>query len=136
RDSGLGTRERAVERYRIGPGLVSPDSPDRRDANAESRVPSPESRLHIVNAGHTRDRDLALEMPRSALEAVMSNEVWGEIYDHLAELAKAHRTTLIFVNQRRIAERVARHLGERLGEEHVTAHHGSLAKEHRLQAEQ
>jgi ATP-dependent Lhr-like helicase len=66
----------------------------------------------------------------------MPTEVWSEMYDRLAELVVQHRTTLIFVNQRRIAERVARHLAERLGEEHVTAHHGSLAREHRLQAEQ
>ncbi|HSN34542.1 MAG TPA: helicase-related protein, partial [Ideonella sp.] len=63
-------------------------------------------------------------------------EVWGEVYDRLAELVREHRTTLVFVNQRRVAERCARHLAERLGEEHVTAHHGSLAREHRLAAEQ
>jgi ATP-dependent Lhr-like helicase len=62
--------------------------------------------------------------------------VWDELYDRLAELVAQHRTTLIFVNQRRTAERVARHLAERIGEEHVAAHHGSLAREHRLQAEQ
>ncbi len=90
----------------------------------------------IIDAGHARARDLALEVPHSALDSVMSNEVWTEVYDRLAELAQQHRTTLIFVNQRRIAERVARHLAERLGVEHVTAHHGSLAKEHRLHAEQ
>ena len=78
----------------------------------------------------------AIEMPRSPLTAVMATEVWSEMYDRLAELIHQHRTTLIFVNQRRIAERVARHLAERLGEEHVTAHHGSLAREHRLKAEQ
>ena len=66
----------------------------------------------------------------------MANEVWAELYDRLAELIAQHRTTLIFVNQRRLAERAARHLAERLGEEHVTAHHGSLAREHRLKAEQ
>lgn len=90
----------------------------------------------IVDAGHIRERDLAIEVPRSPLAAVMANEVWGEMYDRLAELVAQHRTTLIFVNQRRIAERCARHLAERLGEEHVTAHHGSLAREHRLDAEQ
>jgi ATP-dependent Lhr-like helicase len=90
----------------------------------------------VIDAGHRRERDLALEMPRSALSAVMANEVWGEIYDRLAELIAQHRTTLIFVNQRRMAERIARHLAERIGEEHVTAHHGSLAREHRLRAEQ
>jgi ATP-dependent Lhr-like helicase len=92
--------------------------------------------VQIIDAGHIRRRDLALELPRSPLTAVMANEVWGEIYDRLAELIRQHRTTLIFVNQRRIAERAARHLAERLGEEHVTAHHGSLSKEHRLRAEQ
>ena len=66
----------------------------------------------------------------------MSGEVWTEIYDRLAELIREHRTTLVFVNTRRLAERVARHLSERLGEEHVAAHHGSLAKERRLDAEQ
>jgi ATP-dependent Lhr-like helicase len=90
----------------------------------------------IIDAGHVRDRDLGLEMPRSPLTAVMATEVWSEMYDRLAELIHQHRTTLIFVNQRRIAERVARYLAERLGEEHVTAHHGSLAREHRLKAEQ
>jgi ATP-dependent Lhr-like helicase len=90
----------------------------------------------IIDAGHIRERDLALELPRAPLSAVMATEVWGELYDRLAELIRQHRTTLIFVNQRRIAERAARHLAERLGEEHVTAHHGSLAKEHRLKAEQ
>jgi ATP-dependent helicase Lhr and Lhr-like helicase len=92
--------------------------------------------VEIVDAGHIRKRDLALELPRSTLAAVMANEVWTEIYDRLAELIRQHRTTLIFVNQRRLAERCARHLAERLGEEHVTAHHGSLSKEHRLKAEQ
>ncbi len=90
----------------------------------------------IIDAGHVRQRDIALEVPSSPLDAVMANEVWGEIYDRLAVLVAEHRTTLIFVNQRRIAERVARHLAERIGDEHVTAHHGSLAKEHRFRAEQ
>src|ERR671921_2993923 len=66
----------------------------------------------------------------------MSGEVWGEIYDRLAELIRAHKTTLVFVNTRRLAERVSRHLAERLGEDAVTAHHGSLSKETRLSAEE
>jgi ATP-dependent helicase Lhr and Lhr-like helicase len=90
----------------------------------------------IVDMGHARARDLAIEVPRSALEAVMSGQVWTEVYDRLAELIREHRTTLVFVNTRRLAERVARHLSERLGHEHVAAHHGSLAKERRLDAEQ
>ncbi|HEV2084482.1 MAG TPA: helicase-related protein, partial [Gemmatimonadales bacterium] len=90
----------------------------------------------IIDQGHRRTLDLALELPGSLLEAVMSGEVWDEVYDRLAKLIEAHRTTIVFVNTRRMAERVARHLGERLGEESVTAHHGSLSKEHRLDAEE
>ncbi|WGS52990.1 DEAD/DEAH box helicase [Paraburkholderia sp. D15] len=90
----------------------------------------------IVDVGHVRERDLALELPPVPLEAVMPNEVWERVYDRLAELVAMHRTTLIFVNTRRMAERAARHLTERLGKEAVAAHHGSLAKEHRFDAEQ
>ena len=90
----------------------------------------------IVDAGFTRRRDLALELPASSLGPVMANEVWAEIYDRLAELVREHRTTLIFVNTRRLAERAARHLADRLGEDAVTAHHGSLARDHRLDAEE
>jgi len=90
----------------------------------------------IVDAGHVRARDIALEVPSSPLEAVMSAEVWEQVYGRLADLVEAHRTTLVFVNTRRMAERVARQLSERLGEDHVTAHHGSMAKELRLDAEQ
>ncbi len=90
----------------------------------------------IVDTGHVRQRDLQLALTSSPLEPVMANEVWGEVYDKLAELAAEYRTTLVFVNTRRLAERAARHLAERLGEDNVTSHHGSLAKEHRLRAEQ
>ena len=90
----------------------------------------------IIDSGHRRARDLALEVPDSPLEAVMSAEVWEQVYGRLAALIEAHRTTLIFVNTRRLAERVTRQLSDRLGEEHVTAHHGSLAKEQRFDAEQ
>ena len=79
--------------------------------------------------------DLTVEIPRSPLEAVMAHEVWEEYHDRLAALIQAHRTTLIFVNTRRLAERLARHLSERLGEDAVTAHHGSLSKDKRLDAE-
>jgi ATP-dependent Lhr-like helicase len=90
----------------------------------------------IVDTGHQRDRDLALLIPSSPLSPVMANEVWEEIYDRLESLICEHRTTLIFVNTRRLAERLARHLAERIGDEAVTAHHGSLSREHRLEAEQ
>jgi ATP-dependent helicase Lhr and Lhr-like helicase len=89
----------------------------------------------IVDEGHARALDLAVEIPRSPLGAVMAHEVWEEYYDRLVELIAAHRTTLIFVNTRRLAERLARELTERLGEDAVTAHHGSLSKETRLDAE-
>jgi ATP-dependent helicase Lhr and Lhr-like helicase len=89
----------------------------------------------IVNEGHRREMDLAIEVPRSTLEAVMSHEVWSEYYERLVRLIQEHRTTLVFVNTRNMAERLARELSERLGEDAVTAHHGSLSKEKRLDAE-
>ncbi|WP_415914097.1 DEAD/DEAH box helicase [Paraburkholderia sp. J12] len=90
----------------------------------------------IVDVGHARARDLAVELPPVPLEAVMANDVWERVYDRMAELVVQHRTTLVFVNTRRMAERVARHLTDRLGAEAVAAHHGSLAREHRFDAEQ
>src|SRR3954464_6587952 len=96
----------------------------------------PDAECRIIDTGHRRQRDLALELPSSPLESVMSGEVWQEVYDRLAELIEAHRTTLIFVNTRRLVERVTRQLSERLSPAEVTAHHGSLAKEQRLDAEQ
>jgi ATP-dependent Lhr-like helicase len=110
----------AVARFLVGAGA--------------SGEPDPE--CTIIDTGHRRARDLALEMPPSPLEAVMSHEVWAQVYDRLAELIEAHRTTLIFVNTRRLAERATRQLSERIGDEHIAAHHGSLAKEARLDAEQ
>src|SRR5262245_34817636 len=90
----------------------------------------------IVDKGHKRKLDLAVEVPGSPLEAVMSHEVWQEIYGRLVELIGSHRTTLITVNTRRLAERMAHQLSEKLGPEQVAAHHGSLAKEVRLDAEE
>jgi ATP-dependent helicase Lhr and Lhr-like helicase len=89
----------------------------------------------IVDEGHRREIDLGVELPRSSLDAVMSHEVWEEYYDRLAALVQSHKTTLIFVNTRRMVERLARHLSDRLGEDAVDAHHGSLSKEKRLHAE-
>ena len=88
-----------------------------------------------VQIGHRRELDLAVEVPASELGPVASNEMWDEIYDRLAALATQHRSTLIFVNTRRLAERMAHHLGERLGKEAVAAHHGSLSRKLRLVAE-
>ena len=95
-----------------------------------------EEHCNVLDRGHARQIDIALELTDSPLEAVMAGEVWQELYGQLADLIGQHRTTLIFVNTRRLAERAARALAERVGEEYVTAHHGSLAKEHRLNAEQ
>ncbi len=96
-----------------------------------SHSPLPE----IIDTGHARALDLAIEIPSSPLEAVMAGEVWEEIYERLAQLIAEHRTTLVFVNTRKLCERLAMHLSERLGVEHVTSHHGSLSKEKRLEAE-
>src|SRR5436190_3868572 len=89
----------------------------------------------IVDEGHRRAIDLKLELPGSPLEAVMAHEVWEEYYERLTALILEHKTTLVFANTRRLAERIARHLSERLGEDAVTAQHGSLSKERRLDAE-
>src|SRR6266550_3328654 len=109
--------------YRPFPGGRSPPSP------SHSPLPA------IIDAGHARALDLAIEIPSSPLEAVMAAEVWDEIYERLAQLIAEHRTTLVFVNTRRLCERLTMHLSERLGAEHVTSHHGSLSKEKRLEAE-
>ncbi len=90
----------------------------------------------IVNTGHKRHMDIKLVLPESPLAPVLANEVWEELYERLVAYILDHRTTLIFVNTRRLTERLARHLAERLGEDAVTAHHGSLSRKHRLEAEQ
>ena len=102
------------------------------NANVKNDIPDCE----IVNTGSDRKLDISIEVPDSPLSAVMENEVWAQVYERLVELVKDHRTTLIFVNNRRLAERLAVALGERIGEEHVTSHHGSMSKEHRHDAEQ
>ncbi|HMM75248.1 MAG TPA: DEAD/DEAH box helicase [Gammaproteobacteria bacterium] len=114
---GLSATQKPVEdiaRFLVGPG---------RDCS-------------IIDEGHVRDRVLSIEMPSSPLETVLSADTAREIYDRIAELIAAHRTTLVFVNTRRLAERVAKALSERLGEAAITAHHGSMARERRLEAEQ
>ncbi|MCI0661548.1 MAG: DEAD/DEAH box helicase, partial [Acidobacteria bacterium] len=119
---GLSATQKPIEL--VAEFLVGPQTTDRK----------PE--CVIIDAGHTRKIDLAVELPKSPLEAVMSGEVWSEVYDRIAELINEHRTTLIFVNTRRMAERVARYLAERVGEENVTSHHGSLSRDRRFAAEQ
>src|SRR5213594_2487418 len=100
---------------------------------AGTRHPTPDT--CIIDAGHARSLDLAIEIPSSPLEAVMAAEVWDEIYERLVQLIGEHRTTLVFVNTRRLAERLTLHLSERLRADQVTSHHGSLSKEKRLDAE-
>jgi ATP-dependent Lhr-like helicase len=120
---GLSATQKPIElvaRFLVGVGQEGAPPPD----------------CAIIDSGHRRARDLELEVPGSPLEAVMSAEVWEQVYRRLADLIEAHRTTLVFVNTRRLAERVTRKLSDLLGEDKVTAHHGSLAKEQRLDAEQ
>src|ERR1700757_3475889 len=89
----------------------------------------------IVNIGHKRQLDLGVEVPPSPLGPVASNEMWDEIYARVIELVEQHRSTLVFVNTRRMAERMAHQLGERIGEDNVAAHHGSLSRKLRVNAE-
>jgi ATP-dependent Lhr-like helicase len=89
----------------------------------------------IVDAGHRRALDLSIETPQQELGAITSHELRAEVYDRLADLARAHRTTIVFVNTRRLVERLAHALSERLGDDKVAAHHGSLSRETRLAAE-
>ena len=91
--------------------------------------------VDVVDSGHRRELDLAVEVPQDELGVVATNEMWGEIYDRIADLVRAHRTTIVFVNTRRLSERVAHHLAERIGEEAVLAHHGSLSRQLRQTAE-
>src|ERR1700732_2933149 len=97
-------------------------------------APFPSADPVIVNIGHKRTLDLAVEVPPMPLGPVASNEMWDAIYDRLVALVEQHRSTLVFVNTRRLAERIAHNLGERLGEENVAAHHGSLSRKLRLGA--
>ena len=90
----------------------------------------------IVNSGHSRKIDLAIEMPSSELGPIASHELWAETLERVIELAEGHGTTLLFVNTRRLVERVAHQLTEKMGEEAIAAHHGSMSRERRYQAEQ
>jgi ATP-dependent Lhr-like helicase len=106
------------------------------EAIAQFLVGTGQPQPTIVDSGHIRQLDLELEIPSSPLEAVMSAEVWEEVNSRIAELISQHRTTLVFVNTRRLAERLAMQLSERIGADHVTSHHGSLSREKRFEAEE
>ena len=93
----------------------------------------------IIDIGHKREMDLAVEVPKDELSAVATNAIWADVYDRVAELVCQHRSTLVFVNTRRLAERVSHSLEERLrelGADVVAAHHGSLSRQIRLSAEE
>jgi len=120
---GLSATQKPIDemaRFLVGAGLVASGVAD----------------CAIIDIGYAKERDLALELPPTPLSAVMSNDQWEQVYGRVTELVLMHRTTLVFVNTRRMAERAARNLGDRLGKDAVAAHHGSLAKETRLDAEQ
>ena len=121
---GLSATQRPIEetaRFLVGNENIAPDgTPD----------------CLIVNSGHSRSLDLKIHMPQLELGPIASHELWGETLDTIAELAGTHSTTLVFVNTRRLVERVSHQLSERLGEEAVVPHHGSLSRATRLDAEQ
>ena len=121
---GLSATQRPIEevaRLLVGNERIAPDgTPD----------------CTIVDTGHAREIDLALQLPDQELGPIASHELWGETLDAISQLVQGHDTTLVFVNTRRLVERVAHQLSARLGEEAVVAHHGSLSREIRLDAEQ
>ena len=91
----------------------------------------------VVDTGHARHMDLALELPKEdELGPIATHELWDHTLDRIAELVKSHHTTLVFVNTRRLVERVSHQMSQRLGEDSVVAHHGSLSQERRHEAEQ
>ena len=126
---GLSATQRpleAIAQFLVGGGHV-----------AENRetvwAPNP---CHVVDMGQRREMDLAIETPRDELGAIATNAIWADVYDRLTELVQTHRSTLVFVNTRRLAERIAHQLTDRLGEDLVAAHHGSLSRKIRLSAEE
>ena len=144
---GLSATQRPIEtvaRFLVGnrqpaqTSLFTPLTPDGSTelAEAPSRLTSP---CQIIDVGHKREMDLAVEVPKDELSAVATNAIWADVYDRVAELVRQHRSTLVFVNTRRLAERVSHSLEERLrelGADVVAAHHGSLSRQIRLSAEE
>ncbi|HEY3393229.1 MAG TPA: DEAD/DEAH box helicase, partial [Lacipirellulaceae bacterium] len=121
---GLSATQRPMDeiaRFLVGTPNVDEDGP---------------ARCHIIDTGHIRQLDLAVEVPPSELSAVCPHETWQEVYSRLSDLIREHRSTLVFVNTRRLAERVCHYLEEELGPGHVASHHGSLSRETRLRAEE
>ena len=128
---GLSATQRPLEQ--VAEFLVG-DSVNRKKEQEGSLFES--TYCHIVDVGHRRALDLQVEVPGDELGAIATNAIWSEIYDRIAAIAQQHRSTLVFVNTRRFAERIAHHLSERLGEDQVASHHGSLSRKLRLAAEE
>lgn len=124
---GLSATQKPIEE--IAKYLIGNAPPGNRDTGSANEC-------KIIDKGHVRERELSIELPPAPLEAVMSAESSNDLYDRIAELINQHHTTLIFVNTRRLAERIARALSDRIGDDLVTAHHGSMSKERRFDAEQ
>ena len=126
---GLSATQRpleAISQFLVGGGHVA----ENREA---VWAPNP---CHVVDMGQRREMDLAIETPKDELGAIATNAIWTDVYDRLTELVQTHRSTLVFVNTRRLAERIAHQLTDRLGEDLVAAHHGSLSRKMRLSAEE
>jgi ATP-dependent Lhr-like helicase len=132
---GLSATQKPIEevaRFLVGTGNCSPHAPREKLFSRSEKT----TMCHIVDTGHVRQLDLAIEVPPSELSAVCSHEQWDEIYQRLSTLINEHRSTLVFVNTRRMAERLGHYLEELLGEGQVASHHGSLSRDIRLRAEE
>src|SRR5512147_26168 len=130
---GLSATQRPIEtvaQFLVGNREPFPLTPD---------ASFPTSPCQIIDVGHRREMDLAVEVPKDELSAVATTAIWADVYDRIADLVRQHRSTLVFVNTRRLAERVSHSLEERLrdlGADVVAAHHGSLSRQIRLSAEE
>ncbi len=123
-----------VARFLVGVGATPKAEPPQGRLFGQGEGVKPSCR--IVDTGHVRELDLAIEVPASEISAVCSHEQWAEVYERLAAMIQEHRSTLVFVNTRRMAERVCHCLEELLGEGQIASHHGSLSREIRLKAEE
>ncbi len=117
-------------------GLSATQNPIELVASFLSGIHEDRKPATIIQVGQRRELDIAIEVPSDELSSVTNNGMWEEIFDKLAAHAQNHRSTLVFVNTRRLVEKIAFALAERLGSEHVAAHHGSLSRTLRLDAEQ
>jgi ATP-dependent Lhr-like helicase len=140
RGSHLALTLERLDHLQVGPrpqriGLSATQRPIERVARLLTGV-GPGRAAAIVDCGHGRPLRVSLGLPGSELDAVASTEQFGEVVDLIAAHVRQHRTTLVFVNTRRMSERLAHLLSERLGTEDVAAHHGSLSKDRRLRVEE